>query len=63
MIWKWALLVGGVVMPWVLMGRAIMMGFRERGLQADRGVWFGIAIPCTAIMFALFWLQELFFKR
>lgn len=62
MAWQWALIIGGVIMPWALMGRTILMGFRERGLQTGLGAWFGIAIPCTLVMLVLFWIQDAFFK-
>jgi len=58
MKWYWLWIIIGLLAPWIIMGRAIRMGFEERGLQTGLGVWFGAALLTVPLMLAIGWLVQ-----
>jgi len=62
MAWYWiALIVGGLVVPWVVSGGQILTGFSEGGLQTGLGTWSGIALVTTPVILLLTWIFTLIF--
>ena len=58
MEWYWiALIVGGIVAPWIISGKAIRIAFEERGIAGGLGTWLGVATGTTPIVFLGMWLM------
>jgi len=54
------LFLGAIIAPWVAMGGSLRRAFRERGLAAGLGLWLGIAIITTPVIFAIVLMGQLF---
>jgi hypothetical protein len=64
MAWFWiALILGGIVAPWTIMGSSIRIGFKEGGLSGGFGTWFGISILTIPIMLGAIWLGHFVIGR
>ena len=55
-------LIVGIAMPWLFMGKSILIGFQERDLQVGFGTWFGGFTFTVPLMFLIMWIAQLFVK-
>ena len=60
MKWYWIALIAGIFAPWVIMGSAIRMGFKERGMLTGLGLWFGVCVLTIPLMFLIVWIARIF---
>jgi len=60
MAWYWFALLAGIAVPWLIMGRSILIGFQERGIQGGLGVWSGMCVLTVPIMFLIMWVLQMF---
>lgn len=59
MAWYWFALLAGLVLPWVVMPRTILVGFGS-GVQTGLGAWAGMCIVTLPVMFVIMYLFHLF---
>jgi hypothetical protein len=60
MQWYWFALLAGVALPWVIMGKSILIGFKEKGIQGGLGAWSGICWLTIPLMLLIMWIFHLF---
>jgi ABC-type spermidine/putrescine transport system permease subunit II len=56
MEWYWIGIIVGLLAPWFVMGRAILIGFQERGLQGGLGIWLGVSLLTVPLVLVIMWL-------
>jgi hypothetical protein len=56
----WIVVFVGLVAPWLIMGRDIAAAFKNDGVRAGLGYWFGGALFVMAFMLVLFGLVRFF---
>ena len=55
----WLALVGGVILPWVIRGKLIRIGFEDGGLSSGLGVWARLCLFTIPIMFVAAYIVQL----
>ena len=56
--WLWIGLLAGVVTPWVIMPRSILVGFPEKGVSGGIAVWFGMCWLTVPFMLLVNWIAH-----
>lgn len=60
MTW-WQIAVGlGVVAPWLFMGQALLIAFKERGIGMGLATWIGASLLPVLALLAVMGLAEVF---
>lgn len=59
--WFWVGLITGIVAPWVILPRSILIAFKEKGVMGGIAAWFGmcwLTIPFTLLVN---WIAHFFY--
>ena len=60
MEWYWIALIVSVIAPFAVMGGQIRIAFEEGGLISGLGMWFGVALLTTPVVFLIIWAGQFF---
>jgi hypothetical protein len=58
MTWYWIAIIAGLILPWLIFGKTIRVGFEERGLLSGLGTWAGMATLTVPIMLLIMWMAD-----
>ena len=56
MTWYWFALLSGLVLPWIVWGKAILAGFRDGGIGGGFGAWVAFSMYTIPPMFLIMWV-------
>jgi hypothetical protein len=59
MTWYWAGIIAGLVLPFLISPRMILVAFQERGLGIGIAVWSGMLWLSVPFMLAIMWIVHL----
>jgi len=56
MEWFWFALITGIIVPWIIFRRKLLVAFREGGALIGFGYWFGVCWTTVPIMLLFTWI-------
>lgn len=59
-MWVWFGVAIGVISPWVINPKSLLVALQERGIGIMLGVWLGMMLPYLFIGIAMMWVISRF---
>jgi len=59
MEWYWIALIAGLILPWVVRGKLVLIGFEDGGISVGLRVWSRLCLFTIPIMFVTAYVVQL----
>jgi hypothetical protein len=59
MEWYWIALIAGLILPWVVRGKLVLIGFEDGGISGGLRVWSRMCLFTIPIMFVTAYVVQL----
>jgi len=62
MAWFWIAIAAGLVIPWLILPRAIWARFEDGGIRSGLTIWLGTSAVTVPVTFLLVWVVYTFLR-